>query len=51
MGNVFVVIEETGAISSQTCEQTKKPARFRNIAVDQYEAMNWKSFMLFAKNR
>ena len=42
MGNVFVVIEETGAISSQTCEQMKKAVGFRNVAVHNYVVINWK---------
>lgn len=41
MGNVFTVLQEIGAISAQTCHQLKKAVGFRNVAVHQYEAINW----------
>ncbi len=41
MGNVFVVLEEIGAISSQLYDPMKKAVGFRNIAVHQYEANDW----------
>jgi len=41
MGDIFSVLQEIGAISAQTCTQLKKAVGFRNVAVHQYEAINW----------
>lgn len=41
MGEVFTALHELGAISLDTCEQLKKAVGFRNIAVHNYEAINW----------
>lgn len=41
MGEVFTTLHELGAISLDTHEQLKKAIGFRNIAVHNYEAINW----------
>ena len=41
MGEVFTTLNELGIISADTCEQLKKSIGFRNIAVHNYEAINW----------
>ncbi len=41
MGNVFAVLQEIGAISASMCHRLKKAVGFRNVAVHQYEAINW----------
>lgn len=41
MGEVFTTLYELTAISLDTREQLKKAIGFRNIAVHNYEAINW----------
>lgn len=41
MGNVFTILQEIGAISASTCHRLKKAVGFRNVAIQQYEAINW----------
>lgn len=41
MGEVFTTLSKIGAISQATCEQLKKAIGFRNIAVHNYETINW----------
>lgn len=41
MGSVFTLLQETNVISSTTSQRLKKAVGFRNIAVHQYEAINW----------
>jgi uncharacterized protein YutE (UPF0331/DUF86 family) len=41
MGEVFTTLNKIGAISQKTCEQLKKAVGFRNIAVHNYETINW----------
>ncbi|SFE45947.1 Protein of unknown function DUF86 [Nitrosomonas sp. Nm166] len=41
MGEVFTILHELGAISLDTREQLKKAIGFKNIAVHNYEAINW----------
>ncbi|MCB1935979.1 MAG: DUF86 domain-containing protein [Nitrosomonas sp.] len=41
MGDIFAVLQQMGAISAQTRTQLKKAVGFRNVAVHQYEAINW----------
>lgn len=41
MGSVFTQLQETNIISPTTSQQLKKAVGFRNIAVHQYEAINW----------
>lgn len=41
MGDVFTKLQELGAISQETNERLRKAVGFRNIAVHNYEAINW----------
>jgi len=41
MGEVFTVLERIGAISAVTSESMKKAVGFRNVAVHNYDAINW----------
>ena len=41
MGNVFTILQQIGAISASTCHRLKKAVGFRNVAIHQYEAINW----------
>ena len=41
MGEVFTALEKLKAISPETCNQLRKGVGFRNIAVHNYEAINW----------
>jgi len=41
MGNVFTILQEIGAISEPTGHRLKKAVGFRNVAIHQYEAINW----------
>ncbi|WP_292976755.1 DUF86 domain-containing protein [Nitrosomonas sp.] len=41
MGSVFTLLQEANIISPTTSQQLKKAIGFRNIAVHQYEAINW----------
>lgn len=50
MGEVFTTLHELGAISLDTCEQLKKAIGFRNIAVHNYEAINWEIVYAICQN-
>lgn len=41
MGEVFTILNKISAVSLETCERLKKAVGFRNIAVHNYEAINW----------
>lgn len=41
MGEVFASLEKLGAITPQTCDVLKKAVGFRNVAVHNYDTMNW----------
>lgn len=41
MGDVFTILNKLGAITPATCESMKKAVGFRNIAVHNYESINW----------
>lgn len=41
MGEVFTALEKLDAITPQTCDTLKKSVGFRNIAVHNYDAINW----------
>lgn len=41
MGDVFTTLNKVGVITSETCQQLKKAVGFRNVAVHNYEAINW----------
>lgn len=50
MGEVFTTLSKIGAISQTTCEQLKKAIGLRNIAVHNYETINWEIVYTFANN-
>lgn len=50
MGEVFTTLHELGAITSGSCEQLKKAIGFRNIAVHNYEAINWEIVYTICQN-
>lgn len=50
MGEVFTTLYEMGAITSENCEQLKKAIGFRNIAVHNYEAINWEIVYAICQN-
>jgi len=41
MGEVFSTLEKLGIISSTTCQALKKAVGFRNVAVHNYDVINW----------
>lgn len=41
MGDVFTTLEKLGVISPATSEAMRKAVGFRNVAVHNYEAINW----------
>ncbi len=41
MGGVFVTLERLGVISTATADAMRKAVGFRNVAVHNYEAINW----------
>ena len=41
MGEVFTTLNKLGVITAETCQQLKKAIGFRNVAVHNYEAINW----------
>ena len=41
MGDVFVTLNKLGVITAATCESMMKAVEFRNIAVHNYETINW----------
>jgi len=41
MGEVFTTLEKLGLISSVTSQQLRKAVGFRNVAVHNYDAINW----------
>ena len=41
MGEVFSTLEKLRAISTGTCLQMQKAVGFRNVAVHNYQAINW----------
>lgn len=41
MGRVFTLLQEIGAISASTCCRLVKAVGLRNVAIHQYEAINW----------
>jgi len=49
MGDVFSTLEKLGAISTTTCESMKKAVGFRNVAVHNYDVINWE--IVFAISR
>ena len=49
MGDVFSTLEKLGAISTATCESMRKAVGFRNVAVHNYDVINWE--IVFAISR
>ena len=49
MDDVFSTLEKLGAISPITCETMKKAVGFRNVAVHNYDVINWE--IVFAISR
>jgi uncharacterized protein YutE (UPF0331/DUF86 family) len=41
MGDVFSTLETLGAITSVTCISMRKAVGFRNVAVHNYDVINW----------
>ena len=41
MGDVFSTLENLGAITGPVCEAMKKAVGFRNVAVHNYDVINW----------
>lgn len=41
MGDVFITLNKLGVITAATCDSMKKAVGFRNIAVHNYEVINW----------
>ncbi len=50
MGEVFTTLNKLGVITPDTCQQLKKSVGFRNIAVHNYEAINWEIVYAICKN-
>ena len=50
MGEVFTTLNELCIITPDTCEQLKKAIGFRNIAVHNYEAINWEIVYAICQN-
>jgi len=49
MGDVFSTLETLGAISPATCGPMRKAVGFRNVAVHNYDVINWE--IVFAISR
>ncbi len=41
MGDVFSTLQTLGAITPATCESMQKAVGFRNVAVHNYDVINW----------
>ena len=41
MGDVFSTLEKLGAITPGTCQSMRKSVGFRNVAVHNYDVINW----------
>lgn len=41
MGDVFSILEKAGAITPATCRSMRKAVGFRNVAVHNYDEINW----------
>lgn len=50
MGDVFSTLEKLEVIASTTCVTMKKAVGFRNIAVHNYDAINWEIVYAICKN-
>jgi len=50
MGDVFSTLENLGAIKSITCKPMRKAVGFRNIAVHNYDVINWEIVYAICNN-
>ncbi len=50
MGEVFTTLEKLGVISPGTSEAMRKAVGFRNVAVHNYEAINWEIVFAICNN-
>lgn len=50
MGDVFNTLDKLGVITPTVCETMKKAVGFRNIAIHNYEAINWEIVFAICKN-
>lgn len=50
MGDVFSTLENLGAIKSITCKSMRKAVGFRNIAVHNYDVINWEIVYAICNN-
>jgi len=50
MGDVFSTLENLGAIKSITCKAMRKAVGFRNIAVHNYDVINWEIVYAICNN-
>ena len=50
MGDVFSTLENLGAITSITCKSMRNPVGFRNIAVHNYDVINWEIVYAICNN-
>lgn len=50
MGQTFDVLAELGVINTELATRMKKAVGFRNIAVHNYEAINWQIVHAIATN-
>ena len=49
MDDVFITLNKLGVITPAACESMKKAVGFRNIAVHNYEAINWEIVFAICK--
>jgi len=51
MGQVFDILCKAGMIQLELADRMKKAVGFRNLAVHNYEAINWMIVHAIARNR
>ena len=49
MGDVFSTLQALGAITPATCESMQKAVGFRNVAVHNYDVINWEIVFAICK--
>lgn len=50
MGEIFTTLSKLGVITFHTSQQLKKAVGFRNVAVHNYEAINWEIVYAICEN-
>ena len=50
MGDVFSTLEKLGAITPGTCQSMRKFVGFRNVAVHNYDVINWEIVFAICQN-